>query len=269
MVNAYAELTGDFTPIHVDEAYAKTTPFGTRVAPRPVRPVAHRRPENPIGLSLPARHVARLDLGLQAADQAGRHGARDIPRRQHAPDEAARLGHLVLPAELINQRGKVVQSGEHRLMIRAVPRRRPSHGNPTPAAHRHPRHRLQPLSRRPFSLALPGRAGRRGDQGRTPHRRRRRPRPRDPDQWPERLLPAAEHGQAGPVHRPEGQARPRAAAQAGPHRRRVRRELSSRRPRPARPGIPGPVAAESTADLLLGLGLRPHRTRFRNGPASA
>ena len=31
-VMAYAELTGDFTPVHTDEAYAKTTPFGTRVA---------------------------------------------------------------------------------------------------------------------------------------------------------------------------------------------------------------------------------------------
>ena len=32
MVNGYAELTGDFTPVHVDEEYARTTPFGTRVA---------------------------------------------------------------------------------------------------------------------------------------------------------------------------------------------------------------------------------------------
>lgn len=31
-ITAYAELTGDFTPVHVDEEYAKTTPFGTRVA---------------------------------------------------------------------------------------------------------------------------------------------------------------------------------------------------------------------------------------------
>ena len=32
MVNSYADLTGDFTPVHVDEEYARTTPFGTRVA---------------------------------------------------------------------------------------------------------------------------------------------------------------------------------------------------------------------------------------------
>lgn len=29
-ISAYAELTGDFTPVHVDEEYAKKTPFGTR-----------------------------------------------------------------------------------------------------------------------------------------------------------------------------------------------------------------------------------------------
>ena len=31
-INAYAVLTGDYTPVHIDEDYAKTTPFGTRVA---------------------------------------------------------------------------------------------------------------------------------------------------------------------------------------------------------------------------------------------
>jgi hypothetical protein len=31
-INAYEVLTGDFTPVHIDEDYAKKTPFGTRVA---------------------------------------------------------------------------------------------------------------------------------------------------------------------------------------------------------------------------------------------
>ena len=31
-VNAYAEASGDHNPIHLDEAYASTTPFGTRIA---------------------------------------------------------------------------------------------------------------------------------------------------------------------------------------------------------------------------------------------
>ena len=32
MINAYADLSGDHTPIHVDEEYARKSDFGTRVA---------------------------------------------------------------------------------------------------------------------------------------------------------------------------------------------------------------------------------------------
>jgi 3-hydroxybutyryl-CoA dehydratase len=32
LVNAYAELTGDFSPVHIDEAAARKTRFGTRIA---------------------------------------------------------------------------------------------------------------------------------------------------------------------------------------------------------------------------------------------
>jgi acyl dehydratase len=31
-IMTYADLTGDHTPVHVDEEFAKRTPFGTRVA---------------------------------------------------------------------------------------------------------------------------------------------------------------------------------------------------------------------------------------------
>lgn len=31
-INAYAEVSGDFNPIHVDPEFARTTPFGTTIA---------------------------------------------------------------------------------------------------------------------------------------------------------------------------------------------------------------------------------------------
>jgi acyl dehydratase len=34
-INLFAGLVGDFTPVHIDESFAKTTPHGTRIAHGP------------------------------------------------------------------------------------------------------------------------------------------------------------------------------------------------------------------------------------------
>ena len=36
-INLFAGLVGDFTPIHVDEAFAKSSPYGARIAQVPWR----------------------------------------------------------------------------------------------------------------------------------------------------------------------------------------------------------------------------------------
>lgn len=122
MVDAYAELTGDFTPVHVDEAYAKTTPFGTRVA------------HGLLGLSLADglktrseyRFVPGMSLGwtwdFKAPIELG--DTVHVRFRVGSKREVKRPGWgiVVLPSELVNQRGEVVQLGEHRLMIPKRPR---------------------------------------------------------------------------------------------------------------------------------------------------
>jgi acyl dehydratase len=115
---AYAELTGDFTPVHIDEAYARTTPFGTRVA------------HGLFGLSIADglktqseyRFVAGMSLGwtwdfllpIKIGDEVQvRFRVTNL-----RPSKSRRgWGIVVLPSELVNQRGEVVQKGEHRLMI--------------------------------------------------------------------------------------------------------------------------------------------------------
>lgn len=120
MINTYADLTGDHTPVHIDEAYARTTPFGTRVA------------HGLLGLSIADglktqaeyRFVPGMSLGW-TWDFKGPIKINDTVHVRFRvgsmrPVKRPGWGIVVLPSELINQHGEVVQQGEHRLM---VPRR--------------------------------------------------------------------------------------------------------------------------------------------------
>jgi acyl dehydratase len=117
-VMAYADLTGDHTPVHTDEEYAKTTEFGTRVA------------HGLFGLSIADglktqsdyRFLPGMSLGW-TWDFLGPIKLNDVVHvkfsvgSMRASKSKPGWGIVVLPSELINQRGDVVQKGEHRLMI--------------------------------------------------------------------------------------------------------------------------------------------------------
>lgn len=120
-INAFAELSGDFTPVHVDEEYAKTTPFGTRVA------------HGLLGLSvadgLKTQSDYRFKPGMSMGWEWDFVAPIKIGDRLHVKFRVGSMrasrsrpdwGIVILPSELINQHGQVVQKGEHRLM---VPRR--------------------------------------------------------------------------------------------------------------------------------------------------
>ena len=121
MIRTYADLTGDHTPIHVDEEYAKTTIFG--------RIVAHGL----LGLALADGLKTRADLQFPPGASLG--WSWDFLRPIHVGDtlrveftvgsmrttSKPDWGIVVLPSRLINQRGEVVQKGEHKLMVRRRP----------------------------------------------------------------------------------------------------------------------------------------------------
>lgn len=117
-INAYAELTGDFTPIHLDEAYARTTPFGTRVA------------HGLLGLSIADglktqseyRFVPGMSLGwtwdfLLPIKINDTLRVKFCVTGLRVSKSRPGWGIVILPSELLNQQGQVVQKGEHRLMI--------------------------------------------------------------------------------------------------------------------------------------------------------
>lgn len=122
-INTYADLTGDRTPVHLDEAYAKTTPFGTRVA------------HGLLGLSIADGLKTQSDYrflpGMSLGWTWDFAGPIKIGDTVHVKFHVASMrlskskpgwGIVVLPSELINQRGEVVQKGEHRLMIPCRPK---------------------------------------------------------------------------------------------------------------------------------------------------
>ena len=121
MIKAYADLTGDHTPIHVDEDFAKASIFGGIVA------------HGLLGLSLADGMKTQADLRFPPGASLG--WSWDFLLPIHADDtlhvefEVGSLrttkkpdwGIVVLPSKLINQRGEVVQKGEHKLMIKRRP----------------------------------------------------------------------------------------------------------------------------------------------------
>jgi acyl dehydratase len=117
-VMAYAELTGDFTPVHTDEEYAKTTPFGTRVAhglfglsiADGLKTISDYRFLPGMSLGWEWSFVAPIKLG-DVVRVKFRVGSLRVSNSKPG------WGIVMLPSELINQRDEVVQKGEHRLMI--------------------------------------------------------------------------------------------------------------------------------------------------------
>ncbi len=119
---AFAELSGDRNPLHLDEEYARGTPFGGRVAHGALGIAIATGLMARTGLTAgtlvallgldwrfvaPIRPGDRLRLTLRVAER------RELPGRDR--------GVVKFVAELVNQQGALVQSGEIVELIRRRP----------------------------------------------------------------------------------------------------------------------------------------------------
>ncbi|MFC5520004.1 MaoC family dehydratase [Polaromonas jejuensis] len=118
---AYAGVAGDFSPLHMDEVYAQTTHFGGRVAHGLMGltltdglKVQSAFFQDGIALGWTWNFKGPIKIGdtLQA-----RFRIADARISRSRPE----MGILVMAIHLINQRGEVVQEGEHRLMVPRKP----------------------------------------------------------------------------------------------------------------------------------------------------
>lgn len=120
-IDRYAELTGDFTPVHVDEEYARNSHFGQRVA----HGLFGQAIADGLKTQCEYRFLPGMSLGwtwdflLPIAILDELHIRFRIGAKRESRSRPG-WGIVTIPTELINQKGQVVQKGEHRLM---VPRR--------------------------------------------------------------------------------------------------------------------------------------------------
>ena len=122
-VNLFAGLVGDFTPIHVDETFAKTTPHGTRIA--------HGVLVLGIATGLTQRMgifdgsaLALLGLEWEFKGPVKINDTIHLRMTIGSMRESKKgdRGIVVRDYEIINQRDEVVQTGKISVMIRKKPK---------------------------------------------------------------------------------------------------------------------------------------------------
>jgi acyl dehydratase len=116
----YGGVAGDFSPVHFDETYARTTEFGGRIAHGLMGlsltdglkvQSAFFRDGIALGWTWNFKRPIKIGDTLQV-----RFKIRDARPSKSKPT----MGILFIEMQLLNQREEIVQEGEHRLM---VPRR--------------------------------------------------------------------------------------------------------------------------------------------------
>jgi acyl dehydratase len=116
----YAGVAGDFSPIHMDEVYAKSTDFGGRIAHGLMGlsltdGLKVQSANFKDGIALSWTWSFKLPIRIGDTLQA-RFRIKEMRPSKSKPQ----MGIVVMSIDLINQNGEIVQNGEHGLM---VPRR--------------------------------------------------------------------------------------------------------------------------------------------------
>ncbi|SEO42426.1 Acyl dehydratase [Salinihabitans flavidus] len=119
-VNLFAGLVGDFTPIHVDETFAATTPHGTRIAHGPLAM------SMAIGMSTLSGLFGERVIGLvnlnwdfPGAVKLGDTIHAEVTVEEVRPSSKPGRAVATYVLKVINQNDTVVQTGRMVVVIRA------------------------------------------------------------------------------------------------------------------------------------------------------
>jgi acyl dehydratase len=119
-INLFAGLVGDFTPIHVDDVFAKASPFGARIAHGPLAMATA------IGMLTHTGALGERVIGLVNLnwDFCGPVMINDTIRSRVRVDELRPTSKpernlVAFVFEVINQDEKVIQRGRMLVLVRA------------------------------------------------------------------------------------------------------------------------------------------------------
>lgn len=118
MIDMYADVSGDHTPLHVDEEYARKSHFGERVA----HGLFGLAVADGLKCQADYRFLPGMSLGwnwdfLQPIRIGDTLHVKFRIESMRPSNSKPGWGIVIIPCELINQTGQVVQRGQHKLMI--------------------------------------------------------------------------------------------------------------------------------------------------------
>jgi 3-hydroxybutyryl-CoA dehydratase len=111
-----AGMFGDFNPLHVDEAFAKKSRFGTRILHGPFTAALVSAP---VGMHFSGTAIAYLEHGcrFKAAVRPGDTLATEWTVTQKLPKPKHQGGLFVLEGVCTNQRGEVVAEALGKILV--------------------------------------------------------------------------------------------------------------------------------------------------------
>ena len=113
MVNDFAKISGDFSPIHMDETYAKSTTFNKRVVHGMLLATFLSRVD---GMYLPGKHALYFSQNVEFRNPC--FIGDELTIESKVTDKSISTKILKIESKIFNQKNKILLYGEGKVIVR-------------------------------------------------------------------------------------------------------------------------------------------------------